>query len=328
MTTRHRLLESIAECIGDYRRGEIPQPTPGHVEKWVNQFASESRDKILSGVDYILRKSYIRETNMLRYLSDIAGSSLNMQVATPEQFWTTCHILQIQSSGQSQNMLNSMLLTTLKEKYRRTGLGGYNSCAYVYLDDASYSGNRIKSDICGWLRSFNPGDTVVLWVITFASHTSGKHYAETAIRKVGSELGLRLWVYWQEYLEIEDRKSQMNVSDVFRPRRIPDNPRVNTYVENMEFPPVLRTGRSVGKNQFFSSAQRRDFLEQAFLTMGVHIRNECNNLGQYQRPLGYARLCTLGFGATFVTWRNCSNNCPLVFWVSDPWYPLLPRRTN
>lgn len=29
-----------------------------------------------------------------------------------------------------------------------------------------------------------------------------------------------------------------------------------------------------------------------------------------------------------VTFRNCPNNCPLAFWVGDPWYPLFPRLNN
>jgi hypothetical protein len=39
-------------------------------------------------------------------------------------------------------------------------------------------------------------------------------------------------------------------------------------------------------------------------------------------------LQTVGFGALIVTFRNCANNCPLGFWVDDPWYPLFPRKTN
>src|SRR5450755_4549701 len=56
------------------------------------------------------------------------------------------------------------------------------------------------------------------------------------------------------------------------------------------------------------------------------------------RVLGFMKLISLGFGTFFVTYRNISNNCPLVLWWGDPsypsthplgkWYPLFPRRTN
>ncbi|MCZ2075826.1 MAG: hypothetical protein LC130_12610 [Bryobacterales bacterium] len=46
------------------------------------------------------------------------------------------------------------------------------------------------------------------------------------------------------------------------------------------------------------------------------------------RPLGYAALKTLGFGATVVTYRNYPNNCPLGLWAGSPWYPLFRRKTN
>ncbi|WP_439331430.1 phosphoribosyltransferase-like protein [Pseudomonas aeruginosa] len=86
--------------------------------------------------------------------------------------------------------------------------------------------------------------------------------------------------------------------------------------------------RGSGELKIFSSEQARNLIEQEFLTKGVLIRERCPNLGIRQRPLGNSVLETLGFGATFVSYRNCPNNAPLVFWVGDPWYPLFPRFTN
>jgi hypothetical protein len=69
-------------------------------------------------------------------------------------------------------------------------------------------------------------------------------------------------------------------------------------------------------------------VEQQFLLKGIKIREQSPLLPKYMRPLGNMVLETLGFGSTFVTFRNCPNNAPLAFWAGDPWYPLFPRKTN
>jgi hypothetical protein len=64
------------------------------------------------------------------------------------------------------------------------------------------------------------------------------------------------------------------------------------------------------------------------LAKGCYIRTVAPRLPKYARPLGDMVLETLGFGSTFVTYRNCPNNTPLAFWAGDPWYPLFARKTN
>jgi hypothetical protein len=80
--------------------------------------------------------------------------------------------------------------------------------------------------------------------------------------------------------------------------------------------------------KIFSSEEGRNLLEQQFLAKGTYIRTVCPLLNEYQRPLGNMLLETLGFGSTIVTFRNCPNNAPLVFWAEDPWHPLFYRKTN
>jgi hypothetical protein len=84
----------------------------------------------------------------------------------------------------------------------------------------------------------------------------------------------------------------------------------------------------MGDSEIFSSEAGRDLLEQQLLKAGLQIREECQYLKENHRPLGYMKLKTLGFGSLLVTFRNCPNNCPLAFWVDDPWYPLFPRKIN
>ena len=54
--------------------------------------------------------------------------------------------------------------------------------------------------------------------------------------------------------------------------------------------------------------------------------------------MGYEYLESFGFGATFISYRNIANNCPLALWWGDPdapashpfskWYPLFSHKAN
>ena len=118
---------------------------------------------------------------------------------------------------------------------------------------------------------------------------------------------------------------------MLRPTVIPNDEAVQAYFEDVnteQFPVALRQPGNVGTCSFFSSEEGRATLEQEFLKKGVEIRAACPNLNEYQRPLGNMVFKSLGFGSMLVTHRNCPNNCPLVFWVDAPWYPLFPRINN
>jgi hypothetical protein len=127
-------------------------------------------------------------------------------------------------------------------------------------------------------------------------------------------------------MTIEDRKAYMASSDVLRPTAIP--PEAQAYVAGLGAPPVLRTGANVGPLGVFSSADSRHLVEQEFVKAGVEVRRRCPLLPAQMRPLGCTLMRTTGFGSTFVTYRNCANNTPLVLWAGNPWYPLFSRKTN
>ena len=148
------------------------------------------------------------------------------------------------------------------------------------------------------------------------------------IEKAAASAGKQIAVTWWRCLAIENRKKFAESSDVFWPTSLPNEKDTQAYVQGLKYPPVLRKAGSVGENKFFSSEAGRNLLEQEFLQAGVRIRKKCPYLNAYQRPLGNMILETLGFGTPIVTYRNCANNCPLAFWVGDPWYALFPRKIN
>lgn len=327
MARRPKLLSSIANTIADYRQDEIPAPDAQHVDKWVKQFDEAVQEPILAELDYVLKKTYVTRASVGQFLTNMLTAQ-KLVGDDPCNFWKEANFLNIQDRGNSQREMLAMFETVLQEK---CGLNidqcGSDHGPYIYLDDAIFTGNRIKNDISAWIQSCGPPNASV-HVIVIGLHRGGGWYARREVDKVVSAVGKRIDITWWCCLKIEDRKRYLADSDVLRPSAIPTDAAVQAYAEGLQYPPVMRPGNSVGQHKFFSSDTGRNLLEQEFLKAGAVIRSICPNLNQYQRPLGNMVLQTLGFGALIVTFRNCPNNCPLAFWVDSPWYPLFPRKTN
>lgn len=327
MSERNRLLKSIAETIADYRAGEIAALSSGHVETWIAQFDEEVQESMLAELDHVLKRTYIPKDTVEKFLSNLVKNK-DLAGSDPCSFWENVEFLQIQGGGNSQREMLGMFSSILQSE---CGLG-IDDCsadpeAYLYLDDGIFTGNRVRNDLISWIQADAPQNGT-LHVVTIALHCGGQYYARTGIEKTAKDAGKKIDVHWWRCVEIEDRKAYTDTSDVLRPTSVPDDERTREYVQSLKYAPVLRKPGSVGNNKFFSSEDGRHLLEQELLKAGARIRSMCPNLNVYQRPLGNMVLETLGFGSLLVTFRNCPNNCPLAFWVGNPWYPLFPRKTN
>ena len=204
---------------------------------------------------------------------------------------------------------------------------GANSKVFVYLDDAIFTGSRVKDDLTKWIADAAP-QTATVHVLVIAIH-EGFYYNRNEIVRAAQKAGKAIDIKWWRSATLENRKSCRWSSDILWPVKIPDDDTITqAYVKNMNHKPVLRCAGNTGRLKIFSSDTGRQLLEQEFLKAGVRIKGMCSNLNPYQRPLGNMVLETLGFGSTLVTYRNCPNNTPLALWVDDPWYPLFPRVTN
>ena len=329
MPTRTELLTSIAATIADYREGEIDALDAEHVDRWIQQFDAPVQEPMLAELDHVLNKTYVTRTAVEEFLA-IVLMAPKLVGDNASDFWKQANFLDIQGGGNSQREMLAMFETVLQNK---CGLN-LDDCSsddgpYIYLDDAIFTGNRVRNDLTGWIESSAPATANVHVVVT-AFHRGGQYYAKSGINSVAHAAGNSVDIQWWRCVEIEDRKAYATNSDVLWPASIPAHEAVQDYVQQelSDYPPVLRSGNNVGENAFFSSGPGRNLLEQELLKAGAHIRTICPQLNQYQRPLGNRVLRTLGFGALLVTFRNCANNCPLAFWASDPWYPLFPRKTN
>ncbi len=329
-SNRTALLASIASTITDYRQGEISTPDSKHVDRWINQFAPSVQEPILVEVDHVLKNTYISKPEVAKFLAALLKNP-KLAGANPCAFWKAVGPLAIQQGGNSQREMLAMFDQLLqKECGIQVDHCSSASGIYFYLDDVVFSGNRVKRDLVSWIESDAPKKAHV-HIVVIAFHMNGQYYAETSIQKAAAKAKKDIKLTWWSCVQFEDRKTYVNSSEVLRPSTLPNDSNTQSYVAMLAaagYPPVLRTAGTMGSSQVFSSETGRDLLEQEFLKSGLLIRSRCPYLPDNCRPLGYSVLKTLGFGSLVVTFRNCPNNCPLAFWVDDPWYPLFPRKTN
>lgn len=328
MTERDQLVRSLCDLTADYRSGEIDPPTPDDINKWVNQFDSSVQLPVLTEIEHVLQQTYFSKNRVKSFLASVLDPCQFNQ-NDPVRFWKETGILDIQQQGESQRDLLSTLEGLLKEKHGFS----FSECSpvsgrFIYLDDGLFSGFHALNDLVHWLPQAPPSCRVI--ILSIAQHAGSVPFIRPRITAAASGIGKQTTLELWRCLEMENRRSYRNQSDVLWPCRLPEDPEVSAYVQSLTaagYPPVLRTA-GTGGLRFFSSEQGRDLLEQEFLKAGVRIRQNCPNLNEYQRPLGNSVLRTLGFGSLFVTHRNCPNNNPLALWAGDPWYPLFRRRTN
>ncbi len=326
MTERTDLLASIAATTADYRAGEIPAPTPDHVERWVNQFDAAAQLPILREMDHVLKQTYFNKQKVSTFLTGLIRND-GLVGNDPNTFWKAANFLDIQQGGSSQHDLLSMFNDILNAEL---GFGvpecGGGGDTFIYIDDAIFTGGRVKNDLTSWIANDAP-QQATLHVLVIAIH-EGYYYNRDKIISAARDAGKTINIKWWRLAMIENRKFHRNSSDILWPVEIPNEPITLAHVGNMQHQPVLRMAGQTGILNIFSSDVGRQLLEQEFLKAGARIQQMCPNLPEIERPLGHSYLETLGFGSTLVTYRNCPNNTALAFWVGNPWYPLFPRKTN
>lgn len=334
MPPRQEMLESIANTIADYRAGENISPrTPELVNAWVSQFPEDIQESLLDALTYTLPKTYLSQTDFKVFLRGLAGTDKLSPGTNPAEYWKQANFLKIQQGGNSQLEILGTFDEVLKELHNY-GLSETGSADgdFIYLDDCIGTGSRVRSDVCAWIGSDAPPN-IRLHVVSPIRYR-GAYWIddkiEQAARANGKSIVLKNWRLDNFYLE--NRLYYRNSSDVLWPTQIPDIQEAQAYAEELNakgHPVELRAPGNCGHANIFETEEKRMLLEQAFLTRGCQIRGECNNLPAAFRPLGFHNLDTLGFGSMCVTYRNCPNNCPLVFWVEQGGYPaLFPRKTN
>ena len=206
MLTREQLLNSIADTIQDYRAGDpdTPEPTPEHIDRWVEQFGTKVQFRILREMDYVLKRTYFsleRVTEFLSFLTDIE----ELVGDDPYEFWQNMVFLKIQRGGDSQTDMLALFDELLK---RRCGFGiaecGDNSSVYFYLDDCIFSGKRVLRDLKVWIINQAPAKAK-LYIVAIAFHLNGYYYAKKKIDEAVTATGKEIDIIWWSPIELENR---------------------------------------------------------------------------------------------------------------------------
>lgn len=327
MTITPNLRATLANIIADYRKGEIPTLDAAHVDLWISQFPPESRDPILNELVHVFHRTYFSRAKVQTFIDSIV---MNPKFAgeNPCEFWKGAKVLNLQTAGHSQKDMIALLAESLQ---RQCGLDlkscGVTPHTFLYLDDALFSGGRIGSDIVKWIEEAAPVKAN-LEVLVIASHAFGEWDTGNKINNAAKAVGKSLSITWRRCASFENRKAYIKNSDVLCPIEISPDPATQAYVASLGQAPLIRAGGGTSPVGIFTGETGRHLLEQELLVAGVRVRGMCPHFDQYMRPLGRTLFKSLGFGSTIVTYRNCPNNAPLVFWAGNPWYPLFPRKTN
>jgi len=320
-----QLAASIAATAADYRKGELGPFTAEHVTQWAAQFDKKDRPPLLAEMDHVLKKTYFSEAAVTDFLLSLAKEP-KLAGNTPAAFWKGAGVLDIQLGGNSQKEMLERFETVLKQQF---GMGLEDCKAtsgnFVYLDDAIFTGNRVRRDLEPWINNTAPHKATV-HIIVNALH-AGSYYAAQQVDKAAKAAGKDITLTWWRAKSVENRKFYRNQSEVLWPSEIPDGGPVAAYAKTLSdagYPPEKRAKGGTPQDSVFSDEEGRALIERVFLESGVRIRSICPYLKESARPLGFSLLKTLGFGATVVTYRNCPNNCPLalgdaMFWGGFSW---------
>ena len=336
LSKRGDLLESIANTVADYRAGEIPEPTPDHVDRWISQFNEAIQVSLLREIDHVFKKTYFSKADVTRFFAHQIKNK-KLVGKDPYEFWRTAHLLNIQQQGQSQTEINELFGEALKEQLNlEIKECGSDGGAFIYLDDVMYSGGRIGTDLSAWIANEAPAISTV-HILVIATHRLGEWQCTNRLNNdataAGKELELRCWAS----ARFENRFKYRDSSAVLWPATIPEDAALQAYIaEEKKFPFKPRQPSEKLEHTIFSSEENRQLLERELLLAGFRIRSFSQNPSPALRPLGFS-VFGLGFGSMIVTFRNCPNNSPLAIWFGDPdatpghpfknWYPLFPRKT-
>lgn len=331
MGERDDLLASVANEIRTYRKGELPEPTPEHVDRWLSQFTPAQQLPFLREFDHVIKQTFFTRKNVKDFLRALV-TNMNLAGADPAAYWSSANFLNIQQNGQSQKEMLKLFSKCLQDE---CGLD-LDNCGeaggdFIYLDDVLFSGNRVGNDLEPWILNDAPQSATV-HVIVVAWHTLGKFLVERKLEGVIANSGKKIDIkYWRAFT-IENQKAHKNSSGVLWPTAVASVAEVQAYMALPTKFPFDPRQPNVKPIEPFSSEAGRQVLESEFLIAGAKIRAMSENPKQSMRPLGFSPF-GVGFGSMIATYRNCPNNCPLAMWWGDPdatsgalhWYPLLQR---
>jgi hypothetical protein len=354
-----QLITSIYQTLEDYRADEnrpLVRMTTERIRNWINQFDNDLRVPILTELDNIFKKRYCSKSKVKNFLDQVIQvltKDFNFNNAT--EFLKNSDFLNLQPDGKSQRIMLSLFDELIQEKYgiSLSDCGTTSKKYSIYIDDILCTGLTLISDIKEWSekdftegktnkQAVADGSTILVFAYVFI-HEKNYYKKKAEMRfKISNEVANNHKMY--RMTEIENGIGQTSKIDLLyplengQPQSVTDYKneiieRVNNHttryntVSPEEF---YRPTEQPANEQFFSSAQNRVIVENAFLVKGIEILRNANPTNKNMRALGYSipALKNFGFGALCFTWRNVPNNAPLVFWYSGGGFTPLFKVTR
>lgn len=320
------LLLSIAVTLADYREGDMAPRSPADVQRWVEQFDEDARLDVLFEVDHALKRLYWSRAKTTKWLQDLASNGKG-------EHWSRIALLRLQSKQKSQASICAEFETLVRATHGVTVSSAADGVHFLYLDDGIFTGSSIIRDLVDWVENDAPA-VAKLIVYVPVLHTYGAWRIDDTVSKAATKAKKQIACKVRGTLHVQDGigGTFYDQAEVLRPTSIGTDPAVAAWVATHLTGPYAPRFRTPGAmpafrpDPIFSSAARREVLEQQFLKAGVEIMNRCNEIKKGMRPLGFTHLTTFGFGTLCVRARNCPNNAPLaLWWGTNGWTPLVPR---
>lgn len=319
-------ISRLAKLTADYRIADGIGQTPENVRAWLDQFPKEHQLTLVRCLTDCLERTYFSQEKFFEFL-DMLSTHEKFCGSDAAEFWITCNLLEIQGAGNSQREMVAALKARIKKNTGVKCVGGGK--VYVYLDDAIFSGGRARSDLANWVEKSAPAEAE-LRIVTVGLYGYGKYSVEKGVREAIRNSKKNISIKFWRAVEFENNPHAPELSDVLWPVEIPQNVDAKKYYDSLPKPEKVRfrNAQNTKPTKVFPDPSACTFLEHHLLLAGVEVRKMCPQLTQFQRPLGNILFSSFGFGALFVTFRNCPNNVPISLWAGDPWVPLFPRKTN
>ena len=73
MSERDDLLISVANEIRTYRNGDLPEPTPEHVDRWLRQFTPNQQLPFLREFEHVIKQTFITRKNVKDFLRHLGN---------------------------------------------------------------------------------------------------------------------------------------------------------------------------------------------------------------------------------------------------------------
>ena len=356
------LINSIFSKLEDYRADEgnpFVQITTDRIRLWINQFDEDLRFPILTELDNIFEKRYLSRNKIKLVLEAIVLKlSEEFNFSTPQDFLQNADFLDFQPEGKSQKVMLRLFDEIIREKFGLSiaDCGTVSKLYSIYIDDILCTGLTLISDVQEWceknfeLNKTNgeavaDNSTTLVFAYVFIHEKNYQKKKAEMRHKISKDVSSKHKMY--RLIDIENSTDQNSKIDLIYPLENGQPQSVIDYkseiielVDNHNQQYKMKSAEEFYRptglpkvEQFFTSAQNRIIVENAFLQKGIEILHNANANNRNIRALGYSipSVKNFGFGALCFSWRNVPNNAPLVFWYSGGGFlPLfvVTRGTN